>query len=528
VCADVTDAPYNADATGATSAVAAIQSAIDACPDGEVVSIPAGAYLIDDALELRRPITLRGTGATTIFRVEATTAIHVGGLGPWPPPKVNDAYRMPIETGSTRGSSTVNVADTSDVEVGKMIMVDEEDDPDLVWTKNDSAGRYRASMHRVDSKTATNVTFHPPLVTDFTRSPQLSWFPDFTHDAGIESIKFVGTGTAPDQFIDMYSTWNCWVSDSEFSDMPNKTIIVAWSAHAELRRLYLHDQANGGPNSEGLDFLADVSFSLVVDNICVAAGFPQINIGDGGANPNYSGGMGNVIAYNYCVDAFYTDPPDSPDAGKMPSDISTNHSPHSQFNLVEGNVVGRFGSDAYHGSGSHTLLFRNLVTAASRWQGVDHQTAIQIDRRNLFYSVVGNVLGEVGSPATHEYATESGWNGSAIYRLGFPDMGNDVFSGTYPPMELLHADGGPRDLYVDRTTTELGTTLIEGNWSSTSGAQEFSSTPQTLPASYFLASKPSWFGSLPFPPVDPEDPATDDPTIIPAGYRYVNGRQPPP
>src|SRR5689334_25391030 len=42
ICADVTDAPYSADATGAASAVDAIQRAIDDCADGQVVMVAAG------------------------------------------------------------------------------------------------------------------------------------------------------------------------------------------------------------------------------------------------------------------------------------------------------------------------------------------------------------------------------------------------------------------------------------------------------------------------------------------------------
>jgi len=528
VCADVTRAPYRADATGGASAVAAIQGAIDACPDGQVVSVPAGTYLIDGALTIRRAITLRGAGPATVFRVATGgAAIHLGGLGPWPPPKANPSYRTPIAGGASRGSTAVTVADASRVEVGKMVMVDELDDPGLVWTKNDSPGRYRASMHLVDSKTATSVTFHPPLPIDFTRSPQLSWFPDLTRDAGVEGIKFLGTGSGPGLFIDIFSAWNCWVLDCEFTAMPSKTIVVAWSGHIELRRIFMHDQSNGGPNSEGLDLLCDTSWSLVVDNTCVAGGFPQINIGDGGANPYYSGGFGNVIAYNYAVDAYYTDPPDSPDAGKMPFDIGTNHSPHAQYNLVEGNYAGKFGVDAYHGSGSHTVLLRNVFTGTSRWPGVTHPTAVQIDRRNLYTSLVGNVLGRVGKPTTLEYATGSGWSGSAIYRLGFPDGGNDGYSGTYPPTDLAHADGGPRDLYVERDTTGIGTTLIEGNWDSPLGRQDWTIAPLPIPDSYYLTSKPSFFGSLAWPPVDPTRPSTEDPGIIPAGYRYLHGSDPP-
>jgi hypothetical protein len=528
ICADVTTPPYDADPTGATSAVAAIQAAIDDCSNGEVVWVPAGTYLIDDRLSLRTPITLRGAGAATVFRVTGNTAVEIGGLGPWPPPKANAGYFMEVTGGATRGSTTVTVSDTSEIDVGKMIAIDEADDPALVWTKNDSVGRYRSSMHMVEAKTATSVTFRPPLPIDYTHTPHLARYPDLVSDAGVESIKLVGTGSEPGQFINIWSAWNVWVYDCEFTDMPSKTVVVGWSAHVELRKNFMHDQSNGGPNSEGLDLLCDVSQSLVVDNICVAAGFPQINIGDGGANPYYSGGSGNVIAYNYAVNSFYTDPPTSVDHWKMTADIGTNHSPHPQYNLVEGNYTNKFHVDSYHGSGSHTVLLRNLITGRNDWEFATTPTAVQLDRRNLYYALVGNVLGQVGSPTTYEYVTQSGWSGSTIYRLGFPDGGNDGFSGTHPPDPILHADGGPRDLYVDRDDTTHGTTLIEGNWVSHTGAQDWTIPPEAIPASLFLGAKPSWFGSLAWPPVDPAAPVTDDPTIIPAGYRYVHGSDPPP
>jgi hypothetical protein len=278
-----------------------------------------------------------------------------------------------------------------------------------------------------------------------------------------------------------------------------------------------------------LDLLTDVSWSLVVDTISVAGGFPAIVLGDGGAGENYSGGFGNVIAYNYCVDSYYTDPPTDAGHGIMAADISTNHSPHQQYTLVEGNVMGKFNSDGYHGSSSHTVLFRNLIVGRNRWENATDRIAVQIDRRNLYYSIVGNVLGEVGLPATHEYLTESissGLDISIIYRLGFPDMGNQGFDGTFPPTPLSFGDGGPRDLYVDRNTTADGTTLIEGNWNSVSAGQDWTVEPAALPPSLYLRSKPDWFGSLAWPPVDPASPVTDDPTIIPAGYRHVNGAPP--
>lgn len=531
ICANVTQPPYSADPTGVTSAVAGIQRAIDSCPTGQVVFVPPGAYRIDGTLTIiNKSITLRGAGASTVFAVASGLAVRLGGLGPWPPPKNNPPYVQPVTAGATRGSRTVTVTDASAVVVGKMVMLSEVDDPTLVWTKSGVVARHRASMHMVESKTATSVTVRPALPIGFVNTPQLARLPDLTQYAGVEDIKFVGTGANPGAFIQIESAWNVWVKGCEFTNMPSKTVVVILSGHVELRRNFMHDQSNGGPNSEGLDLLTDVNWSAVIDNICVAGGFPQINIGDGGAGPNYAGGFGNVIAYNFVVDAYYTDPPTSPSHGIMAADVGTNHSPHSQFNLVEGNYMGKFGSDGYHGSGSHTVLLRNVVTGRNRWTNATDRIAVQIDRRNLYYALVGNVVGRVGQPATYEYlatSLSSDVNNSTIYRLGFPDGGNQGFVGLHPPTPIPHSDGGPRDLYVGRNSTTLGTTIIEGNWNSVLGRQDWTTAPTTIPSSLFLAAKPTWFGNLAWPPVDPANPITDDFTIIPAGYRYVHGTDPP-
>lgn len=528
IFADITQPPYNADKTGVIGASAAIQRAIDDCPTNQVVYAPEGTYNIDVRLRLRKSITIRGAGSSTVFVPTTSSAFLIGGLGPWPAPKNNPPYFMDV-TGVTRGSTSVTVTNASSIEVGKMILIDEEDDPTLVWTKSGFVGRFRGSMHLVESKAGNTVTFRPPLPITYSRNPHLSRYPDIVQYAGIENIKFQGSGTSPGVFISITSVWNVWVTGCEFSNMPSKTIVVNYAGHVELRKNYMHDQSNGGPNSEGFDFLADVNWSSVVDNICVAGGNPQITIGDGGASPNYSGGFGNVIAYNYAVDAFYTDPPTSTNHGMMSKDISVNHSPHSQYNLVEGNYMSKFGADSYHGSGSHAVVLRNVITGRNRWTFATHRNAMQIDRRNLFFSIVGNVLGEVGSPMTYEYVTNSAWSGSssAIFRLGYPNTGNQGFTGTYPPTDLLHGDGGPRDLYVDRNNTTYGTTLIEGNWNSKIGMLDWTIAPTTVPNSLYLSSKPSWFGNLKWPPVDPANPVTNDPTIIPAGYRYIHGVEPP-
>jgi hypothetical protein len=73
-----------------------------------------------------------------------------------------------------------------------------------------------------------------------------------------------------------------------------------------------------------------------------------------------------------------------------------------------------------------------LLAGKNAWANAKDRIAVQIDRRNLYYSLVGNVVGEVGKPATHEFLDESvssDLDESTLYRLGFPDVGNQGFSG---------------------------------------------------------------------------------------------------
>ena len=60
---DVTQSPYNADNTGALSALSAIQAAIDNNPSCEIY-LPAGVYAIDGQLQLKTTRTMRGDNAT--------------------------------------------------------------------------------------------------------------------------------------------------------------------------------------------------------------------------------------------------------------------------------------------------------------------------------------------------------------------------------------------------------------------------------------------------------------------------------
>jgi len=77
--------------------------------------------------------------------------------------------------------------------------------------------------------------------------------------------------------------------------------------------------------------------------------------------------------------------------------------------------------------------------------------------------------------------------------------------------------------------TRAQTTLINhGNWDVVTGAIQWSNNipDRTIPDSYYLASKPAFFGSLAWPAFNPTNPSPAT-LAIPAQYRYFTGTNPP-
>lgn len=513
IFADVTNQPYGADKTGGADARGAIQSAINACPPGQVVFIPSGIYRLDSGLTCSKGITIRGSGAgSTIidYRGGGLGVFSIGSLGHWPPPK----NEIPITAGSIKGSTSITVSDASSISAGNILLVDEADDRSFVWANG--GNRHRASTHLVENVNGNIVKFRPPLPIDYDDTPGAARYAYVTQSCGIEALKIDGTkstGVLAGCYFE--AVWNCWVKEVELSNMPSRQMTFQWSGHCEIRECFTHDKRNPGSNSEGISFTSDVCWSLIEDNVCIRGGFPQINLGDHGST-NYSGCTGNVIAYNYCKNTEVISPPNGVIMG---GDIGLNHGPHGMYNLVEGNICGKLMSDGYHGSSSHATILRNVFSANNDLSPT-YRMALQIDRYNRYFNIVGNVLGDVGWVPDYYSVTIQGYQEGkgTIFRLGYPNMGNSGYNGTNPPSTAIDA----RDLNVETSA------IIHGNYDAFNKGQIWSAgiEDRAIRPSYFRTTKPAFFGSLAWPPINPANPVANDPTLIPAGYRFVRGVKP--
>jgi hypothetical protein len=109
---------------------------------------------------------------------------------------------------------------------------------------------------------------------------------------------------------------------------------------------------------------------------------------------------------------------------------------------------------------------------------------------------------------------------AVIYRLGYPNMGNNGYSSVNPPG---NADAGGLDPKVKATLMRWGNYDFQSDSARWEAGEIPPGVPvppdHTLPASLYLASKPPWWcDSIPWPAIGPDVAGlTHD---IPAKRRY--------
>jgi Pectate lyase superfamily protein len=496
IFADVTQSPYRADKTGTSDASAKIQAAIEACPENQVVYLPAGTYRIDKPIDFRqkKKITLRGAGMSTLL-VDHTNGgnamISIGG----------DSVQMlasgtAITAGLSKGSAEVTVDSATGFSVGMLVVLSQRNDPALVWSPN-GQDRLLQQVTSVKAINGNTITIFPPTYWTWNRAldPRLYNYGGFQAEwDGCEDFRVDRTNGKATSTIFIDQGYACWIKGVRSEKAPNYHFMAVESACLEIRESVAWDSIAHVTNGAGVLFYRRVCSSLVEDNITYRC-FPGVEIN--------SGSGGNVIAYNLMEDN-YTD-----QSRLMGASFDCNHGAHTCMDLYEGNVGSMFQSDGYFGSASHITLFRNRFHGTNPTL-TDNSKCVDLGRWSQYFNVVGNVLGTAGFSVLLDPTETFPYAKPVIYRLGFPNMGNNGFEGTRPPSTAN-----------DALDTRVRATLIRhGNYDfvTKSTAWEAGIKDRELPASLYLSSKPAWFGDLAWPAIGSDlSPMVGQ---IPAQARY--------
>ncbi len=488
---------------GGSVTSATLSSAISSAPANTVIRIPAGTYTLNSVVEISRDnITVRGAGmGVTTLNAPGVTAIRSqqwGAIG-----------SGTLTSGYTKGSNSVVVSGNIPV-VGDLIEMYQNDDPSLVWTRtgvNDLTFRHTAYVTGVAGST---VTFSPAITYSFSASfnPRYKYTHNTEAYIGIENLTISQDANAPEA-IYFYEDYAVWVKNVEIKNFGDTAIKISRVVNGEVRGCNIHDtlEPTEGYGVYIMSDYGDVGTStatLIEDNV-----FNRMRTG-----VLFKGSVYNVVAYNYIGDT-------SPTFGwYLEAGINTNHGAHGIMNLIEGNTAIYLQNDGYHGSTSHTTIYRNWFygTCDGYCMYPGNKKTIDLDRFSWYENVYGNVLGDTSWNAAEYQMTGNTWDYThyVIYRLGYPNMGNNWYNPANPPNNPANQDDAGLDPNV------AATILRHGNYDYFNNAVLWdpANSNHNLPASIYLPAKPSWWcQETPWPPIGPDVAGLHN--TIPAQRRFL-------
>src|SRR6267378_887526 len=509
------------------SSAAQIDAAIAACPPDQVVFLAAGTFTLSAGLTMKSDVTLRGAGANRTKLVFTGTTQCDRGPPPYPVIcfKGSFSWAGGVENsadwtaGYGKGTTAITLSNTANLRAGdSFLILDQVDDAadggdiyncgianGCVSQGSDgmrtAPGGYRNQRQvvKVTAIAGNQVTITPGIYMPNWRAsqaPQAWWPTTVLRRAGVEnmSIQPVDGGGG----INLQNAMECWITGVRSVKVAppggpgggRNHVWLTMTRGNEIRNNYFYG-SGGQSQSYGIEWYPG-SDDLVENNIFQHVTSPML-VGTG---------SGDVLAYNFSIDNLY-----NPGGGGWMQPTYASHNGGDAMILIEGNDGLGVGTDNIHGTHHFLTFFRN------HYHGDPNKTAntaiLHLWRYSRFFNIVGNVLGRSGYYTTYE--TDLGTNNVDIYSFGQPDSG-------------LSGDSRTRE-----------TAMRWGNYDTVSARSRFDAAEvpsgltnfanpvpasQALPPSLYLASKPTWWGAMPWPAVGPDVSGGEIPGY--AGHAYKN------
>lgn len=502
ICANVRNAPYNAVGDGVHDDLLAIQSAIDACPVNQVVYIPNGRYLVTSDIIINKSIVLRGESPKDTKIIFNTTVDNAAdNIITMKTGKSKLGASINVISGYTKNSTQLVLVNASSISVGDYIIISQLNNAITTsvgtngrycdWCGTENGTRNMQQVTKVTAKNGNTITIKEPFDITFEASlnPYIKEVSNVLEWAGLEQLNLertpaAGVTTGGWAVRASYCSY-CWIKNISTNMTLRGHVRLEFSYSSVVRDSYFFNgYSHESGNSYGIALYQMNSNHLIENNIVRKARHALIFAG---------GGSGNVLGYNYLLEG------DMDNINWLAQDSET-HGSHPYMNLFEGNVYGKVdhgdtwgsSSDNTHFREYSSRLFNNSEKSGGSW-------AVQIGTKNHYENFIGNILCHPG--CTGQYMPSDFTGGvKAVYRIGFQDDGDQIQS----------------------VAPETLGTILHGNFDylTNSVIWDPAISQHNLPSSMYLSSKPSWFGSVSWPPIGPD--ISGYVNEIPAQIRYSN------
>jgi hypothetical protein len=535
---------------------ATITNALSACntahPSGGVVVLGAGTFTLSSGINFPNNtvghLALRGQGANAT-QLNYTSSACANGFASgficaFSPdnsgPQQGASPRfVGVTSGYSKGSTQLVLSSRSTVVVGSILVLN-QCDTGLVsnglgtactGTANDNRGYF----HCQDGWTATNlgcavpgeggvnswrthasemeatvvtainqggcgatcVTISKPIEQpDWASGTQAVIIQPLPY-VGVENLSMdaSGIGGTSDVGIFFANTLHAWVSGVRISNMPRLGVHLYTSFGGLVKDSYFFGKGLANYHDHNGMRLVGGANNLLQNNICHQVG-GCFFVGD--AVPEQA----DVFAYNFSP---------ATGNGRTPAGAGAwdDHGAGSSFHLLEGNAMFGWNEDGDHGNHLSQTGFRNFAWGWSscanntcgggtaQYGNGDQQSAVRLYFGARYDNYVANVLGTPGWNIN--YKTYGAFDNGSIYIFGAGQLGQ--------PTDTLVAAS---TLLWDNWDTANGSTQCNNSEVPTSAPTYPNSIPTlacgggALPASFYLSSKPSWFGTIPWPAIGPD------------------------
>ncbi len=521
------------DNTGATLVRTAFQNALNNCPSNQVISVPAGTYLIvtnGESANLtwdRDGITLRGAGPGL------TTFVCRGASGGFSTINIQNGSHDDDFSSATKyniwnaslvsGDSNISTTANHSFSVGDYVWMDQRTNTDYIFLSGSSgdcnfcSGSDRYASQRVYGQLSkvtavsqsTNLVIEPPICGMFqsTNSPQIMACVGMVKGSVIDSITFSNASTATANYwFHIVGNDSTAYTNCEFAVSQQRSIQSINTIGTQIQQCYFH-HGNGAEWSSayqanyayGVYLGYGSSFALVVDNI-----FYKLHVGVA-----FEGAISGNVAYgNFHTNQIFSNRYTS-------QSCLAHHGTSSHMNLWEhNNINATMLFDNIWAGGSQYTVFRNRAKIDAQHDGVDVDAiGVTVDMANQHrqHNIVGNVFGKTADDKVRYAQGDDPNQGSGlqvVYRIGY--------AGAFSTIDYNAFDAA--------TTNSV---IQSNNWNAvTAGVPTAENNSATLTNSYFYTSKPSWWGASNWPSIGPDKTPTSEMSMwIPAMGRFyaMNG-----
>jgi hypothetical protein len=307
---------------------------------------------------------------------------------------------------------------------------------------------------------------------------------------GLEDLSADAATSGIATIVGLVFTRDSWVKGVRLlrAPAPISWVQVHSSAHITVRDSYMYGSDTDTPGTwtvhYGINNFGSTDL-LIENNIVQHRTSPLMRNGD----------MGSVWGYNFVIDDCYGDNC----ASNWFQASNYTHEAGNALVLDEGNVAVGIKNDIIHGTATLFTYFRNLSWGWETGKATETGPA-KIYSRNRYMHFVGNVLG-----VSAYFTTYQANSNTAIWNFG-SDYGTVPSDSRVAATALRWGNWDTVTSTNDNGTNDQTGTRFVASEVPSGDAFYPNAVPgnQTIPPSFYLSSKPAWFGSVPWPPIGPD------------------------